>query len=213
VKDYRKVWVKVAGKHVVVSTDPGLAGRLEDGSQGSIATQTKPAGAYAVMSMKDQAVSYAQDLALFGSFFFLGSSSFDFPSEFDDKKPKSRDAKKKIAELKKLRAQIAKQQEIVEAKGLTRTMDALEPFGTTVLVAKEDKDGFVVTGGQFIRAEGLGDLIVQASKLFQSFGGVVDNPDREQLSELMSRRFQLEEEIRQLMDKDTARLSGAGKGR
>jgi hypothetical protein len=200
VEDFRKVHVRVAGKHVVVSTDPGLAARLASGRTGTISKRMRPAGAYAAMSMKGQAFTWVQDFGAFAGFFFM-SRGFKMESRALDK-PKSRTTRRKLAELQRVNKQIAAQQSIVDAVELRKMLGAVEPFGTTVLVAREEGDGLVVQGGQFIRAKNLGDLVIHTANGIMT--GFEQTPERKKLDELFNRRFQLEEEIRQLQQRDEA---------
>jgi hypothetical protein len=194
VEKFRKLHVKVAGKHVVLSTDPALAGRIAAGKAGSIDKRVKPTAAYGAMSMKGQAFTYAQDFGAFASFFLLGRSS-SMPVTTTGK-PKSRTARAKQAELAKVNKQIAKQQDVVDAAEMNKMFSTADPFGTTVIVAREENDGFVLQGGQFIRAKDLGDLVLKMMTAFSS--GFEQTPERAKLNDLFNRRFKLEEELRQL---------------
>jgi hypothetical protein len=162
----------------------------------------RPAAAFAAASMKGQAFTYVQDFGAFTGLFLIGRS-VDMRSSGASTKPKSRTARRKQAELEKLDKQIAAQQEIVDAAETGKMLKAVDPFGATVLVAREENDGLVLQGGQFIRAKDLGDLVVQTVKTIAT--GFEQSPERTKLSELFNRRFQLEEELRQLEASDAAK--------
>jgi hypothetical protein len=200
VPKFRKVHVKVAGKHVVVSTDPGLAARLAAGKAGTIAKRMRPSAAYGALSLKGQAFTYAQDFGALAAF-LLASRSVDMRLPPGDA-PRSRTARRKRAELEKLDAQIIAQQERVDAAELERILAAVDPVGATVLVAREEDDGLVVQGGQFIRAPDLGDVVVRAAT---GIVGMNHNPERQKLHDLFERRFELEQELRRLQEPDTAK--------
>ncbi len=205
VKDWRTVHVKVAGKHVVVSTDPALAGRLAARKEGNIAKRVRPSAAWGAMSMKGQAFTYVQDFGFLAGFLFFGRS-FTVPPSGVTTKPKSRSARQLQARIAKLDKQIAALQEKIDAAEQQKMLSVIDPFGSTVLVARDEGDGIVVQGGQFIRVKDLGEVVVRVSTMFGT--GADDNPDRTKLHDLLDERFRLEEELRQIEARDAVPPKG-----
>jgi hypothetical protein len=208
VPGWRKVWVEVAGDHLVVATDGQLGIRMARDSRGMMGRSTNPPEAWAAMMMPDRAAVFALDAR------FLALTMMGVPSvqpgpieagDFSDV-PMSRKAKAKQKEIDALDEKLEKAQTEMIGKELERFDGIVTPLGTTVITAAIDDRGIDLLGAQLIRGESLPAVIESFARSIASVGTSASSSD--ELFRLMDQRAKLEAELRTIREADAARIKG-----
>ena len=192
---WRALHLAVAGDHVVLTTDPGLARRLAAGTAGTLRDRTRPPTAWAAIATEDASVTAAADLAAMGLVLFVpftvDSAVSMPPAVTGPGVRKSRRLRAKEKEIAALDARIAKARVRADAAEVGWMMDAVEPFGLTVLRVEPTEDGLRLRGGQFPRVASVAALVEHAVRL-----EVVPmmTPEEEELGRMFEMRSELEQE-------------------
>jgi hypothetical protein len=211
VPDWRRVYVSVAGRHLVVTTDRLLPERLAKGQAGNVEKKTKPSAAYGAMSLPDASVTYASEMSLLGWSVFMRSSmshSMHALVESPDTEaiPKSRTWQKKKKELDAAQVRASKAQDALEGTRATAALEAIRPIGMTVVVAKLEDQGLWATGGQFVRAEGIAGAIVDVIAATQKMRTMEDTPEQQELNRLFEETSRLSQELHEIRQADIERV-------
>jgi hypothetical protein len=211
VPDWRRVYVSVAGRHLVVTTDRLLPERLAKGQAGNVEKKTKPSAAYGAMSLPDAGVTYASEMSLLGWSMFMGSSmphsmhaSVESPET--EAIPKSRTWQKKKKELDAAQVRARKAQDALEGERATAALEAIRPIGMTVVVAKIEEQGLWATGGQFVRAEGIAGAIVDVIAATQKMRTMQDTPEQQEHNRLFQETSRLRQELDEIRQADIERV-------
>ena len=211
VPDWRRVYLTVAGRQLVVTTDRLLPERLAKGKAGSIEKKVKPAAAHAAMGLPDAAVTYASDMAAMGWLMFTGRSVSTSFAEVESPEtasiPKSRTWQKKKKELDAVEARLRDHQAARETIEVQQILDVVRVVGTTVVVAKRDEHGLWATGGQFVRADGIAgavlDVIAKTQRLRES---ETRASDFQELDRLFQESTRLQQELHEIRQADIERV-------
>jgi len=161
------VHLQTAGDRVVVSTDPELAKRLAAGNPGAMPSKIRPPAAMGAMGRQGTATSQVLDLSLAMLWAMVDRSSPYVPpvvvpgltSKELEKVPLSAKSKKAKKAMEKARVEVdafGAKRDALEVKLVLSVTDGL---GMMIAAATEDDRGFTLTGGQFLRAEGLGHVL------------------------------------------------------
>lgn len=157
VPKWRAVHVSVAGHHLVVSSDPGLAKRLAEGKPGEAPGRTPPA-ALAAASLAGAAFGGMVDIELMTLFTFARSdgmfSSVSVEEPGTQKAPKSKEYKAKLREVDKARAEVERLQQKEADQELAAWTGVFSPWGALAGNVTEESKGLLARGGLFVNAKG-----------------------------------------------------------
>ncbi len=194
----------VVGERVVMSTDPELAQRIAKGDPGSTLSLTEPAAARGAIELPGTAASYAFDMSQLMLWMAVGVSDFGAPAViapgFTEEEmaevPLSRASKKANKALDKANKEIERLQRKMMAEQVKGVAAITDPFGLGVVAVLEDERGFSVAGGQFLRADGMGQLVERTAQavLDMSQGGGTRDPELDKaMQEAFERRVKAQE--------------------
>ena len=220
VPDFRPMQAVVAGKHLLVTTDAGLAGRMVTGTEGSMRKDTHPPGPYHVATLPNVGGAWVTDLGYTAGLFFMGmSSSMPHPemgmplpdgTSWEDVEASrmSRSSKKKQKELDAANERLKVANNELDGRRAEKTLDAVGSLGTTAFVVQTNARGFSLSGGQFIGRDSLGGVVEAMISIAteRDDGGDTSAVDK---AESESRR--LESEYRALRVKDWERANKGGR--
>ena len=221
VPEFRTMQAAVAGNKLVVTTDPGLAGRLVTGAEGSMKRDTHPPGPYYVMTLPNVGGAWVTDIRYIAGFFFAsfsaGEMAFaDMKAEADmpswdevEKSRMSRASKKKKAELDAAKKELDKARADVDGAQAKAVLEAMGAFGTTAFVLQPNARGFSIAGGQFIGADTLGGVVETIVRLSEN--DPERNVDRSKLEAARTKHNQLDQEYRELRMKDWQKANKGGR--
>jgi hypothetical protein len=195
VPDWRTLHVQTAGDRVVVSTDADLAKRLAAGDPGSMPSKIRPPAAMGAMGLQGTAASQAFDMSLGMLWMMLGRSSMGesvvvapgFTQDEMEKVPHSAKSKKAKKAVQKAKAQVDALEEKRHASEVQQVVAITDGLGILVTAATEDDRGFTLTGGQFLRAEGLGSVIEGMVQAVLAGGPSLPPEDQKALDEAWQR--------------------------
>lgn len=221
VPEFRTMQAAVAGNKLVVTTDPGLAGRLVTGAEGSMKRDTHPPGPFYVMTLPNVGGAWVTDIRYLGGFFFASLSAgemvfSDMKSEAGmpswdevEKSRMSRASKKKKDELDAAEKELDKARADVDGAQAKAVLDAMGAFGTTAFVLQPNARGFSIAGGQFIGADTLGGVVETIVRLSEN--DPERNVDRSKLEAARTKHNQLDQEYRELRMKDWEKANKGGR--
>lgn len=220
VPEFRTMQAAVAGNKLVVTTDPGLAGRLVTGAEGSMKRDTHPPGPYYVMTLPNVGGAWVTDIRYLAGFFFAsfsaGDVAFDMKAEAGmpswdevEKSRMSRAAKKKKDELDAAKKELDEARADVDGAQAKAVLDAMGAFGTTAFVLQPNARGFSIAGGQFIGTDTLGGVVESIMRLSEN--GPERDVDRSKLDAARTKHNQLDQEYRELRMKDWEKANKGGR--
>ena len=167
VPKWKTMHLQAVGDRIVVSTDPELGTRLASGDPGSMPSKIRPPGARGAMELSGTAISQAFDFSTGMLWLMVGSTSMAEPMviapgmtpEQMEKVPLSGSSKKARKAMEKARAEVDRL-EAKRTQAQTQTvLDVTDALGIVVAAGTEDDRGFVLTGGQFLRAPSMGAMV------------------------------------------------------
>jgi hypothetical protein len=216
VPDWRTVHVQPVGDRIVVSSDAELGKRLATGDPGSMPSKIRPPAARGAIDLAGTAASQAFDLSLGTLWTMVGRASMGGPwvvapgmtAEQMDKLPlsaKSKQAKKAMKKAQEQVEALEAKREVAQVKDVLAITDAL---GIMVTAAIEDDRGFTLTGGQFLRAETLGQVLESLLEgvLRERSGSALDPADEKALGEAWQRYNDAEQAYTDARMKDAERF-------
>jgi hypothetical protein len=211
VPGWRRVYVTVAGRHLVVTTDRLLPERIAKGKAGSVEKKTKPSAAYGAMSLPDASLTYATEMTLLSWGLLLGRSMASFPVETSVESPEtasiptSRTWQRKKKELEAATKRLREAERALDDSQAAAALDVMRPIGMTVLVAKLEEQGLWATGGQFVRADGIPGALLEVIAATQKLSGAEDTPEREKVDRLFEEVMRLQNELHAIREADVLR--------
>jgi hypothetical protein len=164
IREWRPVFVSIAGHHLVASTDAELGDRIARGVEGP-GPRTR-GSALAAASLQGSAFSAMLDIGALGLVTMVRAVDFDFSSASvespeDAKVPKSKAYKAKLAEVDKAQKAFNDRRAAVRVEEIKATAAVFEPWGALAGSVTEDPSGMVVRGGLFLaRNEGVAGALL-----------------------------------------------------
>ncbi|MCX4243096.1 hypothetical protein [Paraliomyxa miuraensis] len=195
--DWRPVHVQPVGSRIVVSTDPELGKRIAAGDPGSMPSKIRPPGARGALDLGGTAATQAFDLSTGMLFLMVGrSGSMDpvvlapglTPEEME-KVPMSAATKKARKALDKAQADVDRLERKRNEAQMKQALAMTDGLGMLIGALTEDDRGFVLSGGQFLRAPSLGAVIETLVTGVMSEGPGLDPADAKALDEAWERHM------------------------
>lgn len=208
---WRKVYTSIAGSHLVVSTDAGLAKRLASGGTGG-GSKLAPPSAMAAAGWEKAAFGTMIDLEL-SMWMFMARSAGDFSSAMvespeDAKVPKSKAYKAKQKQIDAVSAKLKKLRAKREAEEFTRFRAVTQPWGAIAGNLQEDGNALVATGGLFVRSKGgIAGALMDSLTAVKALGDEKSSVDVE-MGKAFEERSRLEQEQREIRERDLAKHRG-----
>jgi hypothetical protein len=202
VPEWRTLHMQAAGDRIVISSDPELAKRLVAGDPGSMPSKIRPPAARGAMALPGTAVSQAFDLSIGVLFTMVGRSHMGDPwvvapgMTFEEMQavPLSAKSKKARKAMKKSQAAVEALEAKREAAQVAEVQAITDALGIVVTAATEDDRGFTLTGGQFLRAESLGQVVETVLRGVLREGGPQLGPaDQEALDKAWQRHSEAQQ--------------------
>ncbi|MEX1367672.1 MAG: hypothetical protein AB1Z98_31375 [Nannocystaceae bacterium] len=220
VPDWRTMYVDPVGDRIVISSDKGLAKRIGSGDPGSMPSKIVPTAARGAMGLTGTAGAQAFDLSLMTLMFATGTMDYGeieiaaagLTPEQMAEVPLSRRSKK----AKKALDAVNEELEAIERKragaDLEQILAVTDPMGIGVIAATEDDRGFTLTGGQFVRAQGLGAVLEALLRGVTDRSGPNLSPeDRKALEDAWTRQSEAREELFEARTEDAERFQAKRK--
>lgn len=214
VPKWRTVHLQTVGDRIVVSTDPELGKRLAAGDPGSMPSKITPPAARGAMELAGTAASQAFDLTMGVLWLTVGRSSVGetmvlapgMTYEDMEKVPLSAKSKKAKKALDKARAEVDRLEAKRSDAQLQAVLKITDPLGIVVGAVTEDDRGFVITGGQFLRAPSMGAVVESLlTGILQSERVTLPPDDQKALDQAWERHMQASQAFSEARVEDAQR--------
>jgi len=204
VPEWKNVYVSVAGKNIVASTDREFAGAVEKGGGDSFVAKLDNPEMKALLEMEDMAGTALMDFGVFG-YFVVGVGRAEWGSEMaaaaHEDVPYSEEYKTAKKELDELTKKIDGMRDEIERETNKALMSMMNRIGTTVAVGKVEGTTVTGYGGHYVADESIAacidHLIEDGLKLEE-----LDSTRRAEMRKLEEGKWEKQRKLDELRAKD-----------